>query len=174
MQIVLVEPQIPPNTGNIARLCAATQTTLHIVRPIPFRMDDKTLRRSGCDYWDHVKIVFHNSLEEFLCHCERSEAIPSEQLKDGDCRASNEARNDRGENLYFFSKKVTKPYTSVKYHKNDYLIFGSETYGLSEEIIKKHPEQTLTIPMSGPVRSLNLSTSVGIVLYEALRQVNEW
>lgn len=149
MNIVLVEPQIPPNTGNVARLCAATGSVLHIVRPIPFRMDDRSLRRAGCDYWDYVDVVYHNSLDEFLL-----------SVDIGKC--------------YFFSKKAVQLYTSVMYKMGDYLVFGSETEGLAPAVLKRYSNRCLKIPMPGCTRSLNLSTSVGVVLYEALRQIHNW
>jgi tRNA (cytidine/uridine-2'-O-)-methyltransferase len=146
MHIVLVQPQIPPNTGNVARLCVATGIRLHLVHPLGFNVDEPSVRRAGLDYWEHLQLEEHASWEEF---------------------ASKYPVN----RMHFFSKKVERPYTQAQYQKDDFLIFGSETQGLSEEILKKYSDRAWTIPMWGPTRSLNLSTSVGIVAYEALRQV---
>ena len=146
MHIVLVHPQIPPNTGNVARLCVATGIRLHLVHPLGFKVDEPSVRRAGLDYWQHLQWEEHESWEAF------EKKFPVDRM-------------------HFFSKKGDRPYTSAKYQKDDFLIFGSETKGLSEEILKKYSDHTWTIPMWGPTRSLNLSTSVGIVAYEALRQV---
>jgi tRNA (cytidine/uridine-2'-O-)-methyltransferase len=147
MHIVLYEPEIPPNTGNVARLCAATNIHLHLVGRLGFRLDDRHLRRAGLDYWPHVQCVRHHSLEE-LYRC-----------------ADPEAR------YFYFTKTGSVPYTRPAYRWGDFLVFGSETKGLPRELLDKNADHVLTIPMFGPVRSLNLSTSVGIVAYEALRQV---
>jgi tRNA (cytidine/uridine-2'-O-)-methyltransferase len=147
MHVVLYEPEIPPNTGNVARLCAATGIQLHLVGRLGFRMDDRHLRRAGLDYWPHVQWTRHRSLEE-LYHL-----------------AGPEAR------FYYLSKTGQEPYTRPAYRWEDFLVFGSETSGLPRELIEKNSRRVLTIPMFGPVRSLNLSTSVGIVVYEALRQI---
>ena len=145
--IVLVEPQIPPNTGNIARLCAATNSTLYLIGKLGFSLEDKYLKRAGLDYWNQVKIIHLPTLED-LC--------------------------SKGENPNFFylSTKVKKLYTEVNYKKNDFLVFGKETKGLPEDLLKNNPATAVTIPMyNNKVRSLNLATSVGIVLYEAIRQL---
>jgi len=142
--IVLVEPEIPANTGNIARLCAVTRSTLHLVHPLGFRIDDAALKRSGMDYLDLATIREHASLEECL----------------------KEAKT-----AYFLSTKARRPYWDVAFKDGDYLVFGRETKGLPEELLKRHTERALTIPMAeSKARSLNLATSVGIVLYEAIRQ----
>lgn len=144
--IVLVEPEIPPNTGSIARLCGATNTILHLVKPLGFSTDDKHLKRAGLDYWKFVNIIYWESLDELL-------------------EAQDEAR------LYFLSKKVSKPYTEINYQPGDFLIFGKETKGLPEEILKYYPERCYTIPMINPnIRSINLAMATAVVLYEALRQ----
>jgi tRNA (cytidine/uridine-2'-O-)-methyltransferase len=146
MQIVLVEPEIPPNTGNIARLCAGTNTVLHLVKPLGFSIADKEVRRAGLDYWDKVKIVIWESLEEFLT--ENDQAV-----------------------MWFVSTKAKKLYSAVKYSQTDILVFGKETKGLPEKLIFDNFEHAVTIPMDkNNIRSLNLATSAGIVLYEALRQ----
>ncbi|MDX1386967.1 MAG: tRNA (cytidine(34)-2'-O)-methyltransferase [bacterium] len=146
VQIVLYQPQIPPNTGNIARLCVASGSRLHLIYPLGFRLDEPAARRAGLDYWKHLDLEEHASWEDFLS-----------KYKDG--------------RFFFFSKKVKKPYSQADYREGDFLIFGAETVGLPEEILKKYAEHTRTIPMWGKTRSLNLATSVGIVAYEALRQI---
>ena len=144
--IVLVEPEIPPNTGSIARLCGATDSTLHLVHPLGFRTDDRHLKRAGLDYWPHVHIVHWPDLDSFLA-------------------AQAERR------LYFFTTKSERAYTSAAYRPGDMLIFGRETKGLPEEILALYSERCLGIPMSNPhIRSLNLAMAAGIVLYEAIRQ----
>ena len=143
--IVLVEPEIPPNTGNVARLCAATSSTLHLIHPLGFSIDDKHLRRAGLDYWQHVKVVEHSSLDNFLSRY-------------GD------------EELLLFSKKGTRPYTEAPYKPGSFLLFGKETEGLPEELITRFHHRTYHIPIWGRVRSINLSTAVGIVAYEGFRQ----
>lgn len=145
--IALVEPEIPPNTGNIARLCAATFTDLHIVGVTGFRLDEKAVKRAGLDYWDEVKITRHIDLE-------------------GLYRTLPESR------FIYFTTKSEAIYSNWQFQPNDCLIFGRETRGLPEDLLKANWERCLTIPMANKnVRSLNLATSVGIVLYEALRQV---
>ena len=145
--IVLVEPEIPPNTGNIARLCAATGTILHLVEPLGFSLDDRYLKRAGLDYWEHVQLRTWPSLAAL------QSAVPEGRF-------------------FYLSTKAERSYLSASYRPGDYLVFGRETKGLPEELIRANPETAVTIPMPGPeaVRSLNLSTSAGIVLYEALRQ----
>ena len=146
LHVALFEPEIPPNTGNIARLCAATFTHLHIVGVTGFRMDDRTLKRAGLDYWDEVTLHRHVDLDELRA------ALPDSRL-------------------LYFTTKVDSPYTGWEYQPNDCLVFGPETRGLPESILDGNRENCLTIPMPNTnVRSLNLSTSVAIVLYEAIRQ----
>ena len=146
INVALVEPEIPPNTGNIARLCAATRTPLHIVGAIGFRLDDRAVRRAGLDYWPEVQLHRHRdlaALEEFL----------------------------PGARFLYLSTKAKVPYTACEFTAGDCLVFGRETRGLPEELLRANPDRCLTIPMLNPnVRSLNLATSVAIVLYEALRQ----
>lgn len=145
--VALVEPEIPPNTGNIARLCAATFTDLHIVGVTGFRMDNKTLKRAGLDYWNEVKLHRHIDLARLY------EALPDSRY-------------------LYFTTKSEKIYADWKFQENDCLIFGRETRGLPEDILRENWERCLTIPMPNKnVRSLNLANSVGIVLYEALRQI---
>lgn len=146
--MALVEPEIPPNTGNIARLCAATFTDLHIVGVTGFRMDDRTLKRAGLDYWSEVKLHRHLDIERLYA-------------------ALSDSR------FLYFTTKSSKSYTDWQFIKGDCLVFGPETRGLPEELLRKNWERALTIPMPNKnVRSLNLATSVGIVLYEALRQIS--
>ena len=146
MNVALYEPEIPPNTGNIARLCAATETDLHIVGVTGFRMDDRELRRSGLDYWEHVRLHRHIDLDALYASLPESRFI-------------------------YLTTKATTPYWEWRFQASDCLVFGPETRGLPATLLEANAEQSLTIPMSGAnVRSLNLATSVGIVLYEAIRQ----
>lgn len=148
MDVVLVEPQIPQNTGSIARTCAATQTPLHIVGPTPFEISEKAVRRAGLDYWPFVTLKQHASWEEFM-----------------------EARKPRG--IWLLSKFAERLYYDATFAEDDVIVFGSETTGLGKEFLSRfNPEQSLKIPMVCPeVRSLNLSNAVSIVLYEARRQL---
>lgn len=143
--IVLLEPEIPPNTGNIARLCGATRSVLHLVGKLGFSTDDKALKRAGLDYWKEVDIRYWGSLHEL------QEAHP-----DG--------------RFFYTSKKGKKPYVQAEFREGDFIVFGKETAGLPDDLIEANPETTLRIPIFGKVRSINLATSAGIVLYEALRQ----
>jgi len=146
LHIALYEPEIPPNTGNIARLCAATFTPLHIVGVTGFRMDDRTLKRSGLDYWNEVKLQRHLDIDHLH-------------------------KNLVGSRFIYFTTKAERSYSDWAYVANDCLVFGPETRGLPENLLHDNWDRCLTIPMPNKnVRSLNLSTSVGIVLYEALRQ----
>lgn len=146
MHVALVEPEIPPNTGNIARLCAATNTGLHIVGVTGFRMDDRTLKRSGLDYWEHVDLHRHIDLESLY-----------ELLTDS--------------RFLYITTKAERLYSDWEYAEDDCLVFGRETRGLPEDLLRANSDRCLTIPMPNKaVRSLNLATSVGVVLYEALRQ----
>lgn len=147
MHIALLEPEIPPNTGNIARLCAATFTSLHIVGVTGFRMDDRALKRAGLDYWHAVDLHHHIDLERLYA------ALPNSRF-------------------IYFTTKTKRPYTDWEYREDDCLVFGRETRGLPEDLLAANSDRCLTIPMPNPeVRSLNLATSVGIVLYEGLRQI---
>ena len=149
LNVVLVEPEIPQNTGNIARTCAAINAKLHLVKPLGFEISDKTLKRAGLDYWDKLTIEYHDSLKDFM-------------NKYGD------------KDLYYLSTKGKKSYTDVDYSKLDdvYVLFGKETKGLPENLLLAHMDTTVRIPMFGEIRSLNLSNSVAIVVYEILRQNN--
>ncbi len=145
LNIVLVEPEIPQNTGNIARTCAATGARLHIVEPMGFKIDDKKLKRAGLDYWYLLDITYYSNLEDFF-----------EKNKDG--------------NFYFFSTKAQNRYSDISYPDKSYLFFGKETAGLPEELLKANPDRCVRIPMISDARSLNLSNSVAIGVYEVLRQ----
>jgi tRNA (cytidine/uridine-2'-O-)-methyltransferase len=144
--VALLEPEIPPNTGNIARLCAATRTPLHIVGATGFRMDDRTLKRAGLDYWDEVELHRHIDIDSLY------KSLPDSRF-------------------VYLTTKVERPYTDWEFRDGDCLVFGPETRGLPETLLKANSDRCLTIPMANKnVRSLNLATSVGIILYEALRQ----
>lgn len=143
--IVLFEPEIPANTGNIGRTCAATETRLHLIEPLGFRLDEKSIRRAGMDYWQKLDVTRYVNWEEFL----------------------NKNPNAR---IYMATTKGKRLYTEVSYEPDCYLMFGKESAGIPEEILIQHPEECIRIPMIGETRSLNLSNSVAIVLYEALRQ----
>ena len=149
IHIVLVEPEIPPNTGNIARSCAATGAKLHLVKPLGFSIDDKTLKRAGLDYWPYVDLEVHESLEEFL---KKYKDMP----------------------IYLATTKGARSYTDVTYEENAMLLFGKETAGLPGTLIDEYKDRTIRIPMGRDtrLRSLNLSNSANIVLFEALRQQN--
>ena len=144
--VVLVEPEIPPNTGSIARLCGATNTTLHLIHPLGFSTDDRYLKRAGLDYWQHVTIVHWPNLAAFM------DTTPPERL-------------------YLLSKKSSRSYTEARYKFGDFLVLGKETAGLPEFLLNRYPERCYTVPMANSnIRSLNLAMTAGIVLYEALRQ----
>jgi tRNA (cytidine/uridine-2'-O-)-methyltransferase len=146
INVALVEPEIPPNTGNIARLCAATRTPLHIVGVAGFRLDDRAVRRAGLDYWPEVQLARHRDLEALRG------ALPASRF-------------------IYLTTKARRAYTDWRYVDGDCLIFGRETRGLPEDVLRANASNCITIPMPNPrVRSLNLATSVAIVLYEALRQ----
>lgn len=147
LNVVLVEPQIPQNTGNIARTCAATGARLHLVEPMGFRVDDAKLKRAGLDYWHLLDITYYDNLDDFF-----------EKNKDG--------------NFFYFSTKATKIYSEVEYPDNTYLVFGKETAGLPEELLLENQEKCVRLPMinNSAARSLNLSNSAAIGVYEVLRQ----
>ena len=143
--IVLVEPEIPANTGNISRTCAATDTILHLVRPLGFNTDDKTLKRAGLDYWHSVQIMYHDSFQEVR-----------DLYPDG--------------RFFYASTRATKLYTDFRFQDGDFFVFGKETKGLPQALIDENLETCIKLPMTDNVRSLNLSNSVAIVIYEAFRQ----
>lgn len=146
LNIVLVEPEIPQNTGNIARTCAATGARLHIIEPMGFKIDDKKLKRAGLDYWYLLDITYYPSIEEFF--------------------SKNEG------NYYFLTTKGKRIYSDAEFSGDTYIIFGKETKGLPEELLKEHPDKCLRVPMISDARSLNLSNTVALVGYEVLRQWN--
>ncbi len=146
INIVMVEPEIPQNTGNIARTCAATGARLHIVKPMGFNIDDKKLKRAGLDYWHYLDITYYENLEDFF--------------------SKNEGA------FFYFTTKGRKAHSDVSYPDNCYLLFGKETKGLPEELLLEHPDECVRIPMIDDARSLNLSNSVAIGVYEALRQMD--
>lgn len=150
--VVLVEPEIPPNTGNIARLCAATRAHLHLVEPLGFRIDEQAVRRAGLDYWPLVQLATHADYDS------ARERIAS---------ANPSARH------YLFTGKAAQSYLDVRFRAGDVLVFGKESRGLPESLLAEHAGELVGIPTLGPVRSLNLANAVAIVLYEALRQVGE-
>lgn len=145
LNIVLVEPEIPQNTGSISRTCAVTGAKLHLVKPLGFTVEDKHLKRSGLDYWDKLDIEYHESLSDFLS-------------KYGN------------ENLFFSTTKAVNTYADVNYPNNSFFLFGKESAGLPEELLKENKNKCIRIPMRNTLRSLNLSNSVSIIVYEALRQ----
>jgi tRNA (cytidine/uridine-2'-O-)-methyltransferase len=148
LHVVLVEPQIPPNAGNVARLCAATGCALHLVEPLGFRIDDRELKRAGLDYWDALGVVVHASLDAFLA------TFPPERL-------------------WLLSTRATRSYAEAEFARGDALVFGKETAGLPGALLDAHPDRALRIPMrAGAVRSINLSTAAGIVTYAALARLN--
>lgn len=147
LKAALFQPQIAPNTGNIGRLCVATGTELHIVRPMGFVLSEKNVRRSGMDYWDRLRLTVHDDDEAFF-------------------RTIGETP------LWLFTSKATRSYWDVKYSPSDCLVFGSETHGLSEALLERFPDRTVRIPQAPGERCLNLSTAAGIALYEALRQLS--
>ena len=150
IDVALWEPEIPPNTGNIARLCAATGAALHLIGRLGFRLDDRSLRRAGLDYWQHLRILHHPTLEQF-----------------------ETALSDR--RVFCFSAHAHVPYTQARYRSGDCLLFGGESHGLSDTVLRRYGDRALLIPMpAGKVRSLNLATAVGIALYEGLRQLSPW
>jgi tRNA (cytidine/uridine-2'-O-)-methyltransferase len=150
VHVVLYQPEIPANTGNIARTCAATDTTLHLIRPLGFSTDDKMLKRAGLDYWQFVNIVYYDSIEEFF------------------------EKNEGGE-FFYLTKHGKKPHTTFDYSKTEkdyFFLFGRETTGLPDEVIEQNFDRCLRIPMNDNVRSLNLSNTAAVLIYEALRQQN--
>lgn len=146
LNIVLVEPEIPGNTGNISRTCAILGAHLHLIEPLGFSIDEKHLKRAGLDYWDKLKLTVYPNLDAFY------------------------AQNQGGD-FYYFSTKASRRYTQVRYQEQSYLIFGKETKGLPEEIVYGNPERAVRIPMREGLRSLNLANSVAIAAYEAARQM---
>ena len=147
LNIVLFEPEIPANTGNIGRTCVATNTRLHLIEPLGFRLDEKSLRRAGMDYWKDLDVTTYIDFDDFLS-------------------------KNPGAKIYMATTKAPNVYTDVSYEPDCYIMFGKESAGIPEEILVNHKEESIRIPMVGDIRSLNLGNSVAIVLYEALRQNN--
>ena len=147
MNIVLYQPEIPANTGNIGRTCVATNSTLHLIEPLGFRLTGKELKRAGMDYWEHLDVRRYMNFEEFL------EKNPNARI-------------------WMATTKAKKTYAEAEFRPDDYIMFGKESAGIPEEILVNHKEESIRIPMVGDIRSLNLGNSVAIVLYEALRQNN--
>ena len=147
MNIVLLEPEIPQNTGNIARTCAATGTSLHLIKPLGFNIDSKSVKRAGLDYWDKLDLHVHESYDDFISKYPNSK-------------------------IYMATTKARHTYDEPKYEEDSFVMFGKETAGIPEEILKDNEETCIRIPMNPDIRSLNLSNSVAIVLYEGLRQNN--
>lgn len=145
LNIVLLEPEIPANTGNIGRTCVAAGARLHLIEPMGFRITQKEVKRAGLDYWDKLNVTVYDSYSDFL-------------EKNPDAK------------IYFATTKAKHTYADVSYEEDAYIMFGKESAGIPEEILVEHPEECIRIPMFGEIRSLNLSNSVAIVLYEALRQ----
>ena len=147
MNIVLYEPEMPANTGNIGRTCVATGTRLHLIEPLGFRLNEKQLKRAGLDYWDKLDVTVYSDFNEFL-------------------------EKNSGAKLYMATTKAPNVYTNISYEPDCYIMFGPESRGIPEEILVNYQETCVRIPMWGEIRSLNLSNSVAIILYEALRQNN--
>ena len=145
LNIVLHEPEIPSNTGNIGRTCVATGTALHLIRPLGFSLDEKNLRRAGLDYWPHLRLFLYDSFDDFL-------------------------EKNPGARIFMATTKAHQTYTEVEYGPDDFIMFGKETAGIPEEILVDYESTCIRIPMNESIRSLNLSNAVAIVLYEALRQ----
>lgn len=186
MNIVLFEPQIPGNTGNIARTCVGTNTTLHLVGRLGFSLSDKQLKRAGLDYWKNLDLKVHKDWNAFLTFCHsRSvsvipekagiyEAVSSRNLPP--CvppyKGGKERGQGNGDEFFFFEKDAKKNLWEAEFVENSYLIFGSETSGFPQEIQTQYAEHFYKIPMTGPIRSLNLSSAVAVALYESLRQTS--
>jgi len=147
MHIVLHQPEIPANTGNIGRTCVATGTPLHLIEPLGFRLDEKAIKRAGMDYWEHLDVNTYVNYEDFLT-------------------------KNPGAKIWYATTKAKRSYTEVSFGPDDYIMFGKESAGIPEEILVDNEENCIRIPMKSEIRSLNLSNSVAIVLYEALRQNN--
>ncbi len=146
LNIVLFEPEIPQNTGNIGRLCVGTDCKLHLIKPLRFRLDEKAVARAGLDYWQQLDLTLHDSIEEIYA------AFPPERI-------------------FLASTKVQTCFWDVKYQIGDVLVFGPESRGLPESLLQRYPQQGIRIPMNSKIRSLNLANSVAVVMFEALRQI---
>lgn len=149
LNIVLVEPEIPGNTGTIGRMCVGLDLTLTLIEPLGYTLDDKQLRRAGLDYWPHLKWQTLPNLDALWAIC------------------------DDPERFYFYTTKTDRPYAAAQHRRGDFLIFGKETKGLPESLLARHPERCFTIPMYGKIRSLNLAVAAGVVAYDAVRQMSD-
>ena len=145
LNVILFEPEIPANTGNIGRTCVATDTRLHLIEPLGFRLNEKEIKRAGMDYWEHLDVTRYVNFDDFL-------------VRNPDAK------------IYMATTKAPKMYTEVEYEDDCFIMFGKESAGIPEEILVEHQDTAIRIPMAGDIRSLNLGNSVAIVLYEALRQ----
>ena len=148
MNVVLLEPEMPSNTGNIGRTCVATNTRLHLIEPLGFKLNEKALKRAGLDYWDKLDLTVYPNLDDFF------------------------AKNEGKGRFWYFSTKAARRHSDIAYADGDYLIFGRESAGLPETLVYGNPERAVRIPMRDSLRSLNLSNSVAIAVYEALRQMD--
>ena len=148
MNIVLLEPEMPSNTGNIGRTCVATDTALHLIEPLGFTLNEKKIKRAGLDYWDKLKLYIYSDFEDFI------EKNPKARTR-----------------LFMATTKAEKNYTQVSFEEDDYIMFGKESAGIPAEILVRDKESCIRIPMWGDIRSLNLSNSVSVILYEAYRQI---
>ena len=162
INIVLHEPEIPQNTGNIGRTCVITGSRLHLIRPLGFRINEKTVKRAGLDYWPKLDVTEHDNIEAFYRYVEE------------ECGRSKESHKEykRSPKIFYATTKGKNRYTDVEFQEGDYIMFGRESAGIPEEILIKHPDELIRIPMLPEERSLNLANSVAIVLYEALRQLD--
>lgn len=162
INIVLHEPEIPQNTGNIGRTCVITGSRLHLIRPLGFRINEKTVKRAGLDYWPKLDVTEHDNIEAFYRYVEEENGRNKESY----------TGNERGPKIFYATTKGKNRYTDVEFQDGDYIMFGRESAGIPEEILVKHPDELIRIPMLPEERSLNLANSVAIVLYEALRQLD--
>ena len=163
LNIVLLEPEIPQNTGNIGRTCVATGTRLHLIEPMGFQVTDKWVRRAGLDYWDKLDVTVYDSYPDFLY---KNFGVVSGSEDSGQVGSSVPGQPD----LYFATTKARHVYSDIDYQDDCYIMFGKESAGIPEEILVEHPDRCIRIPMWGDIRSLNLSNSVAIVTYEVMRQ----
>ena len=173
LNIVLHEPEIPQNTGNIGRTCVITGARLHLIRPMGFRINEKTVKRAGLDYWPKLDVIEHDNVEAFYEYFAASgtseDAYTASEVLD-DISAGE--KKISGPKIYYATTKGKHRYTDVEFHDGDYIMFGRESAGIPEEILAEHPDECIRIPMLPEERSLNLANSVAIVLYEALRQLD--
>lgn len=166
--IVLVEPEIPQNTGNIVRTSAATGCKVHLIKPLGFDISDKALKRAGLDYWHLTDFVVYDNLDEFF---ERNAKGRVHRLEDGSWHIEQNGMDEKSPHFYFCSTKASIRYNEARFGKDDYLFFGRESKGLPEELLHDNYDMTIRIPMVKDARSLNLSNSVAIVVYEGMRQL---